>query len=38
MELKSMIARMEAFDWMLAVFFAACILGGLAYAVFKVSG
>lgn len=38
MALKSVIARMEAFDWILVTFFAACIVGGLAYAVFKASG
>jgi hypothetical protein len=35
---KSLLARMEAFDWFLAVFFALCILLGVGYAVFKAHG
>jgi hypothetical protein len=38
MALKSVIARMEAFDWILTAILAACAVGGLAYAAFKVSG
>ena len=38
MALKAVIARMETFDWIMVVFFAACIVGGLTYAVFKASG
>jgi hypothetical protein len=38
MVLKSVIARMEAFDWILVAILGACVVGGLAYAVFNVSG
>ena len=36
--LRNVIARMELFDWILVGFFAACIIGGLAYAVVKTTG
>jgi hypothetical protein len=38
MALKSVIAGMQTFDWILVTIFAACIVGGLAYAAFDVSG
>jgi hypothetical protein len=42
MALKSVIARMQAFDWILVAIFGMCIVGGLAYAgfyaTFKLSG
>ena len=34
MALKSAIARMQAFDWILVAIFGMCIVGGLAYAAF----